>query len=222
MTTTEIKQNPFREYTELFYFEDIPADQQEEVRENYDHLGEDDFLARPWLFVPMGKYAGYYHMSDFLVWGTPWTGLRPAEYSGFSGYHNSPLGFDSYNGTTEPLALLIKISPDNDRYFLAWSNELPPAPECLIEDRHGRYIPQLFTEAYGQHLTPETASKLKEELEICRKGPDEGFYWECWEEIENYSELEIDGQGYILHQDQDLWAIPQGFDPEPLFDLQQE
>jgi hypothetical protein len=210
MTTTEIKQNPFREYTEFYFFSDIPADQQQEVREDYEHLQESEFFARSWVFVPMGKDTGYYHISDFLAWDTPWMGERPTAFLGFSGYNaGSP-------------TLLIKISPDADRYFLAWSNELPPEPECLIEDRHGRYIPQLFTEAYGQHLTPETASKLKEELEICRKGPDEGFYWECWEEIENYSELEIDGQGYILHQDQDLWAIPQGFDPEPLFDLQQE
>ena len=208
MTTT--KQNPFREYTEFLYFSDIPTDQQKEIREDYNHLDESEFFGHSWIFVPMGKDTGYYHMSDFLRWGTPWTGERPAEYSGFTGYYDSSYGH----------ALLILLS-DDGRYFLAWSNELPPEPEELLEDRHGIYIPKLFTEAYAQLLSPQSRQALANELTECQGPHTSKYYWECWEEILDYAELEIDGQLFSLYQDQDLFATPQGYDPEVIFDLQQ-
>ena len=51
------------------------------------------------------------------------------------------------------------------------------------------------------------------DLAACQDGPDNDWYWEAWDNILNNAE-HTDSQGitWRLHQDGDLWEVPDGFE----------
>ena len=95
-------------------------------------------------------------------------------------------------------------------------------PRIALSDRNGVYIPQL----YCNHVDEKIAKKmniLMEDVLICQSGPDHEWYWESWDAIISnaewiepqkfYSdgEWEVKDVKWYLHQDGDLWEVPEGF-----------
>lgn len=86
----------------------------------------------------------------------------------------------------------------------------------LLSDARGIYIPRDFAQDFRfagmDGLTEESPNVVKgcspEDVETCRKGPDEEWYWEAWDSILNNAEwTDEEGNRYTLHQDGDLWAL---------------
>jgi hypothetical protein len=73
--------------------------------------------------------------------------------------------------------------------------------ELLINSANGVYIPQIFAERYPSYLTGEQIDDLS--------NPDNEHYWETWETVLDNIKITIDGKRFTLHQDDDLWAIPE-------------
>ena len=87
-------------------------------------------------------------------------------------------------------------------------------PELIIADSWGIYIPQRFCEGFSSYIT--NMDEIKEDVEICLKGPDEEDYWEAWDNIVDNAKLTNDrGEnltiGY-LPESSDLWAIPEDYE----------
>ena len=86
-----------------------------------------------------------------------------------------------------------------------------PEPALVLADGHGIYIPQLFC----ADITQEEAELLCvewEDVQTCQAGPDHEWYWEAWDSIlRSASMTDEHGNTWTLHQDGDLWQIPEGF-----------
>lgn len=82
-----------------------------------------------------------------------------------------------------------------------------PQPDLLVDCHHGIYIPQLFAQTYAPRLVePLTEEQIKD-----LSHPEQEFYWETWDTVMQNTKLKDDhGNIYYLHQEDDLWAIPEG------------
>jgi hypothetical protein len=83
-------------------------------------------------------------------------------------------------------------------------------PVLVISDTWGIYIPQ----RYCSHIDEEIAEEMHipfEDVQICQAGPDHEWYWESWDIICQNAEWISDGVKWGLHQDGDLWEVPEGF-----------
>jgi hypothetical protein len=77
----------------------------------------------------------------------------------------------------------------------------------LIDNHHGIYIPKLFVEATREmknwHYDQEDAKELSD--------PENGHYWEAWENVLREATYTDPGTGwlYVLHQTEngDLFAV---------------
>lgn len=103
---------------------------------------------------------------------------------------NHPLG-----GCRDPDRTIINLT--NQRI-----NIMNYEPILLITDASGIYIPQRFVEEYASEWNLENVSK--ESIESLKDVDDE-FYWDAWIDVEQNATHK---DGYSLHQDGDLWAIP--------------
>ena len=85
---------------------------------------------------------------------------------------------------------------------------------CLFCDgSSGIYIPQRF----AREVVRECVTGVSDEdYETLERGPEPSneWYWEAWEMVLNNAELTdtVTGVKYFLHQDGDLWALPEGYE----------
>ena len=79
----------------------------------------------------------------------------------------------------------------------------------LVDSHYGVYIPQSFAERYSQVIINNT--EISEELGDILEGPDNEYYLDSWETVCNKAKIEIDSQTYYLWQNDDLWAIKEGY-----------
>ena len=79
----------------------------------------------------------------------------------------------------------------------------------LVDGNRGIYIPKQFADNYGEQLI---GAAFADPIAICKQGPDHADYWQAWDEIERDGIVVLDGKQYTLHQDGDLWAIPEGYE----------
>lgn len=75
-------------------------------------------------------------------------------------------------------------------------------PKLLITDASGIYIPQRFMEEYASEWNLENVDK--DSIESLKDVDDE-FYCDAWIDVTDNATHE---DGFSLHQDGDLWAIP--------------
>ena len=91
---------------------------------------------------------------------------------------------------------------------------ITPQPCLVLNDAHGVYIPQLWC----SDVTEEQCSTLHiqwSDVRCCQSGPDEEWYWESWQSILDTCHMTDDsGTTWRLHQDGDLWEVPDGFEWE--------
>lgn len=103
------------EFEEFYYFDDLSnfGANLEELKKDYSHIDVDD--GQSWIVMKWkhndGERFEFYHISDFLRFGGPWTGARPEGVSEeWHGYKP-----DGYSGI-----VLIALSDDNDGYKVAY------------------------------------------------------------------------------------------------------
>jgi len=78
--------------------------------------------------------------------------------------------------------------------------------ELLIDSHRGVHIPRLFLEQYKSAII--NAVDFIEEIEDVLEGTDNDNYLDSWETIISKAILKNDdGVKYILHHDEDLWAM---------------
>lgn len=79
---------------------------------------------------------------------------------------------------------------------------------CLIDNHYGIYIPQMFAGQIlsGNYIVSGIETK---DLTDLATGPDHPEYWEIWEDVLGSVKIRVGRQNYFLHQDGDLWAIPE-------------
>lgn len=83
-------------------------------------------------------------------------------------------------------------------------------PRIALSDRNGIYIPQLYCNHIDEKIAKEMNISMEDVL-ICQSGPDHEWYWESWDAIISNAEWIEDGVKWGLHQDGDLWEVPEGF-----------
>ena len=92
-----------------------------------------------------------------------------------------------------------------------------PEPNLILLDSHGIYIPQLFCSDIGEGEAASLSISLWA-LSECQAGPDSPHYWEAWDEIlRDCSYRDEQGTLWTLHQNGDLWEIPEGYELPELF-----
>lgn len=97
----------------------------------------------------------------------------------------------------------------------------------VVDSHHGQYGPQYFCEKFSFEDFCGTIDK--EDWTTVLKGPEEEFYWEAWESIEQSAKLiinphtmrySIDGGNieYFIHSSEgDIYLVPEGVDVEDNF-----
>jgi len=97
------------------------------------------------------------------------------------------------------------------------------AVNLILSDSRGIYIPRDFlTDNYNNEATEHCKAwglteENKEQWIDC-VDPENEFYWESWDELLDKCIL-VDSKGneFTLYQNDDLWAIPEGYDNEDFF-----
>lgn len=76
--------------------------------------------------------------------------------------------------------------------------------ELLLDDHRGIYIPRDFANDCGDHPGWEHD---KEAIEYLKKGPDQEYYWETWDDVLGSSTFtDKNGHKWMLYQDGALFA----------------
>ena len=84
-------------------------------------------------------------------------------------------------------------------------------PNLVLLDTHGIYIPQMYCADLDQHLA-ECMGVDYQDVQTCQAGPDTEWYWEAWQNILDNAAVVNDGVTWRLHQDGDLWEVPDGYE----------
>lgn len=86
-----------------------------------------------------------------------------------------------------------------------------PEPELWLSDARGQYIPRDFAQSFKDR-DAAVSGVLDESWAILEAGPEHEHYWETWDDVCNDAIVTLDGDEYFLHQDGDLWLIPDGME----------
>lgn len=80
--------------------------------------------------------------------------------------------------------------------------------KCLVGSGAGIYVPMCFASNYEMK-----AWGVSEENQEILKNPDHDLYWDTWDDVLNLASFTDDkGQKWSLHQDEDLFAVPDGYE----------
>lgn len=84
-----------------------------------------------------------------------------------------------------------------------------PEPLLWLDSNRGVYIPQHFAKCFIDRasVVDNVSAEAWATLEA---GPDHEWYWDAWSGVLDRATVKIDGITYTLHQDGDLWLIPDG------------
>jgi hypothetical protein len=105
---------------------------------------------------------------------------------------------DEYFGMEEGSPMKKSINESREEWAL------------LVDSLHGIHCPQIFVQKYG-HLI-QNKNELADDLDILKHGNGSDEYWDAWDAVEREAVLKIKGKKYTVHQDEDIWAVPEGFD----------
>lgn len=87
-------------------------------------------------------------------------------------------------------------------------------PDMLLwlSDARGQYIPRDFAQSFKDR-DKNVSGVSAEEWAILDAGPDHEWYWETWDDVCNNASVTDDaGVKFTLHQDGDLWLVPDGME----------
>ena len=93
---------------------------------------------------------------------------------------------------------------------MSTTSKLESSMILVADSHHGQYIPQLVTKGEINNPNWDWSNVSKEDIKSLKKGPSDDFYWDAWDNATNNIKIKDNtGREYFLHQDGDLWAIPQ-------------
>ena len=78
--------------------------------------------------------------------------------------------------------------------------------ECIIDSRHGVFVPMLFAQTVNRALLSGVATEDLDYLAKEESTEDDGF-WDTWDSVLNNARISLEGKIYHLHQDGDLFTI---------------
>lgn len=84
-------------------------------------------------------------------------------------------------------------------------------PNLVLLDTHGVYIPQLYCSDADEQWAKDVGVDYSD-VQICQIGPDHEWYWEAWISILDNAVIESNGVRWRLHQEGDLWEVPEGYE----------
>jgi hypothetical protein len=91
------------------------------------------------------------------------------------------------------------------------TKQTTPEPALVLLDSHGVHIPQLWCSDIAESDC-EALHIQWSDVQTCQSGPEEGWYWEAWQTIlDDCYMVDERGTRWTLHQDGDLWEVPDGF-----------
>jgi len=84
----------------------------------------------------------------------------------------------------------------------------------IASDNHGIFIPQLIAKGELDNPKWNWDGVTEHSKQALLNGPDDESYWDAWDEAERNVRITVQTTGivYYLHQDGDLWAVPEGQD----------
>lgn len=77
----------------------------------------------------------------------------------------------------------------------------------LVDSHHGIYSAQSLVQRYGNNLQID-----QEDKDILLAGPDHPWYVETWATIDGAILVDDIGEKYFLWQNEDIWAVPEGWE----------
>jgi hypothetical protein len=85
-----------------------------------------------------------------------------------------------------------------------------PDIQLFLDGNRGQYIPRDFANTVKRECVTGVNANEWEKLEA---GPDAAWHLETWENVLNNAVInDADGTKYRLHQDGDLWLVPEGME----------
>ena len=91
-------------------------------------------------------------------------------------------------------------------------------PVLLVDCHHGIYIPNIFMQEINNGSYKVKNLSEISELFTDLASPENDFYWESWEDmLNNCILIDLKGNEYTLWQNDDLWAVPAGYNNEDFF-----
>lgn len=81
------------------------------------------------------------------------------------------------------------------------------------DESRGVYIPKHFADSINLdvcRLSGFAPVSIDECLEICKAGPNNEWYWDAWDDLQNWLVItnKETGKSWRLYQDGDLWVVP--------------
>lgn len=81
-----------------------------------------------------------------------------------------------------------------------------------LNDARGVYIPRDFAGCF-QDRAKNVSGVEPGEWEFLEAGPEAAWYWETWDNVlSNAVVTDNEGVRFRLHQDGDLWLVPEGME----------
>jgi hypothetical protein len=87
-------------------------------------------------------------------------------------------------------------------------------PDTLLwlSDSRGIYIPRDFAQSFTDRAK-YVAGVSDEDWLVLEAGPDHNLYWDTWIDVCDHAVVTDErGVKFTLHQDGDLWLIPEGME----------
>lgn len=89
-------------------------------------------------------------------------------------------------------------------------------PILLVPSSYGIYTGQMLAGqivSEGDDFFKQMKQQIKsDDLNDLLEGPDNEFYWDALNDVENYIKVLIDGQEWVIYTNEDLWLCPIGYD----------
>ena len=103
------------------------------------------------------------------------------------------------------------------------ATQTKPEMKLWLSDTRGRYIPRDFARSFSDRAN-SVHGVSDAEWKVLEDGPDVedddvSEYWEVWDDVLRDAVVSILGEGtFTLHQDGDLWLVPDGMEWDDAFD----
>lgn len=87
-------------------------------------------------------------------------------------------------------------------------------PILLVDSHHGVYSGQLAYKTLNRELKAQVRKQMtKDGIYSLVSGPNDEFYYEAIEELENCT-LVFEGHNWSIQQNEDIWLVPEGYEME--------
>lgn len=81
-----------------------------------------------------------------------------------------------------------------------------------LSDARGIYIPRDFAQSF-ENRDKHVSGVSEQDWGILEYGPNHEHYWDTWQNVcDNATVTDTKGNKYSLHQEGDLWLIPEGME----------